>query len=227
MAKLKLWISPGACSLVPHILIREAGLDYELVVIDIIKEGGFPEKYRNVNPKLRLPILELGDGNNNNDDNVIITEVPAISTYISQQATDKHLFGKSELEAVRVYEWFNWLSGTVHERGFGAVFQPKSWSDDENAFPSISAKAREWVEICFADIEEKLAGIHSVGDSFTAADVFLYVIYRWGHLFELNMKERYPKWTELVNNVVKREAVISTVEKEGIPLVDDDRAKLK
>jgi glutathione S-transferase len=109
---LQLWASPGTCSLLPHILLYEIHADFELVVVDIVKEGGFPEKYKKLNPKRRLPILVFDDG-------TIITETVAISTRISQMAPDHRLLGANDLEVVRSYEWFNWLSGTFHERGFG------------------------------------------------------------------------------------------------------------
>ncbi|KAF2469511.1 thioredoxin-like protein, partial [Lindgomyces ingoldianus] len=93
----KLWISPGACSLGPHILFPEAGLDFETVRINAQK--GFPAEYAHINPKKRVPILQLGDD--------IITEAPAIMTWIAQQVPEKHLLGKTSLDIVRMYEWFN------------------------------------------------------------------------------------------------------------------------
>jgi glutathione S-transferase len=216
-AMLQLWVSPGACSLLPHILLYEIDADFELVVVDIVKEGGFPEKYKKVNPKQRLPILVLDDG-------TIITETVAISTRISQMAPDHRLLGANDLEVVRSYEWFNWLSGTFHERGFGGCFAPDRVADDESAFESVRRKSRAWIELCYADVEERLTGVHAVGNAFTAVDVFLYVIYRWGHLLKLDMKGTYPNYTNLVLEVTKRASVLKAVEKEGIPLIEDDRA---
>ena len=214
---LQLWVSPGACSLLPHILLHEIHADFELVVVDIVKEVGFPERYKKLNPKQRLPILIQ-------DDDIIITETVAISTRISQMAPDHHLLGVNDLEVVRSYEWFNWLSGTFHERGFGSFFSPNRIADDEIAFEPIRRKSLEWIKQCYADVEERLTGVHAVGDAFTAVDVFLYVIYRWGHLLKLDMKGTYPKYTNLVLEITKRASVLKAVEKEEIPLIEDDRA---
>lgn len=170
---IQLWVSPGACSLLTHILLNEIHADFELVVIDILKEGGFPETHKKVNPKKRLPILILDDG-------TIITETVAISTKISQMAPDHHLLGVDDLEVVRSYEWFNWLSGTFHERGFLGYFGPNNFADDEKAFDSIRRVSRIWIEKCYADVEQRLTVTYAVGNAFTAVDVFLYVIYRWG-----------------------------------------------
>ena len=166
---LQLWVSPGTCSLPPHIQLNEINADFELVVVDIVKEGDFPEKYKKINPKKRLPILILDDG-------TIITETVAISTRISQMAPNHHLLGTQDLEVVRSYEWFNWLSGTFHERGFSAFFSPNRFADDEAAFAPIRRTSRAWIEQCYADVEERLTGVHAVGDAFTAVNVFLYVI---------------------------------------------------
>ncbi|KXT12517.1 hypothetical protein AC579_10352 [Pseudocercospora musae] len=217
MAKLRLWLSPGACSLAPHVLLQESGLNFDILVIDITK-GGFPQKYRDINPKKRIPILQYDDQ--------VLTETTAIMTLTSRLAPEKHLFGKTDLDAARTYEWLNWLSGTVHERGLGALFSPEWYSDDKAAHDGIRKKSREWVDTCFGIIEERLQGIggeHAVKDVFTAADVFLWVMYRWGYLLKIEMDEKYPQWTKVVNKVVQREAVKAAVEKEGIPLIKDDR----
>lgn len=213
---LQLWISPATCSLLAHILLREIHAEFELVVVDISKEGGFPERYRKINPKMRLPILVEDDG-------TIITETVAISTRISQMAPSHHLLGATSLEVVRSYEWFNWLSGTFHERGFGGFFAPQRVADDEAAFEPIRRQSRAWILQCFADIEDRLTGLHAVGSAFSAVDCFLFVIYRWGHLLKLDMRGSYPKYTRLVMEVTKRPAVLEAVEKEGIPLIEDNR----
>lgn len=217
MVKLRLWLSPGTCSLAPHVLLQESGLEFDTLVLDVTK-GGFPAKYQNINPKKRVPILEY--------DEHIITETTAIMTAISLLVPEKHLFGKTDLDAVRTYEWLNWLSGTVHERGFGALFSPQWYSDDTACHASISKKSREWIEHCFGLIEERLkasGGEHAVNDTFTAADVFLWVVYRWGYLIKMEMEELYPSWTKVVAKVVQRKAVKAAVESEGIPVIRDDR----
>lgn len=185
-------------------------------MVDVVKEGGFPEKYKDINPKRRVPILILDDG-------TIITETVAISTKISQMAPDHHLLGASDLEVVRSYEWFNWLSGTFHERGFGSFFSPNRIADDEIAFDSIRRKSRAWIEQCYADIEERLTTVHAVGNAFTAVDVFLYVIYRWGYLLKMDMKGTYPNYTKLALEVAERPSVLKAIEIEGIPLIEDNR----
>jgi len=208
MATPKLWISPGACSLVPHIIIREAGIDFELVVINV--KAGFPNQHRNVNPKGRVPILQLGEET--------ITEVPAILTAISQFCPEKHLLGKTNLDIVRTYEWLNWLSGSLHAQAFGGIRRPHRWSDDEGTYDSIRAKGKknlvEWLDL----IEGKLKGTHAVGDDFTVVDAFLIVIYRWSNQAGIDMREKYPKITALVLEAARRESVAAALKKEGVDI---------
>jgi glutathione S-transferase len=206
MTTPKLWISPGACSLAPHIVLREAGIDFETVVINV--KAGFPQEYRHVNPKARVPILQLGGET--------ITEVPAILTAISQLCPDKHLLGTTNLEIVRTYEWSNWISGTVHGNGFGGLRRPHRFSDDPETYDSIKAKGRKTIEESFEFIEERLKGMHAVGDTLTAVDAYLLVIYRRGNETRINMRVKYPKYTSLVMEALKRESVEAAIKEEGI-----------
>lgn len=229
--KLKLWISPGACSLVPHILLNEANLPYELFVADVVKNNGFPEGYDHINWKKVVPFLEVRNSSDSDDQEkpILIAELPAICTYIHQLVPSAHVMGATNLDFVRVLEWFNWLTGIVHQRGFGGLFKPRMYSDDERAWPSIQKLARAHIETCFGEIEMQLRpdGAFAVGDGFTAVDAFLYAMWRWVHMYEMDLTP-YPKYKALVEGVViKRRSVLVTVEKEGIPLVDDDRANLR
>jgi glutathione S-transferase len=208
MTKPILWISPGACSLAPHIVIREAEIEFQTVVINA--KAGFPQEYRHVNPKGKVPIFQLGDET--------ITEVPAIMTAISQLSPNKHLLGKTNLEIVRTYEWCNWLSGTLHAQAFKSLRRPQQFSDDPQTYAAIKAKGRKTVEESFGYIEENLQGIHAVGDAFTAVDAYLLVMYRWGNETGIDMKVKYPTFASLVMEALKRDSVKAAIKEEGIEL---------
>ncbi|KAE9374817.1 hypothetical protein N431DRAFT_438220 [Stipitochalara longipes BDJ] len=208
MTKPILWISPGACSLAPHIVIREAGIDFETVMINV--KAGFPEEYRHINPKAKVPIFQLGDET--------ITEVPAILTAISQLAPNKHLLGKTNLEIVRTYEWCNWISGTLHGQAFKSMRRPHQFSDDPQTLDAIKAKGRKAVEDGLGYIEKKLQGIHAVGDDFTVVDAYLLVIYRWGNQAGIDMRVKYPNFTSLAEAGLERDSVKAALLKEGINL---------
>lgn len=207
---LKLWIFPGACSLVPHILLEECGLSYEASTVAIGKDG-ISEEYRSVNPKMRVPALVMGDE--------VITELPAIVTAISYLAHKYHFLGRNTMETVRSYEWLNWLSSQVHGQAWGSLVRPGRWSDDETAHAGIRAKSLQKLEAGFAEIDERLFSTHAVGDAFTAPDAYLYVLYRWGAWHGIDMRRKYPKFTALAEAVSQRPAVQMAIEAEKVALL--------
>jgi len=168
----------------------------------------FPESFRRVNPKMRVPVISL--------DGEVITEVPAIATAIASLAPEMHLMGRTALDTARVYEWMNWLSGTLHTGGFGHLYRPDRWSADPASFDGVKVKARELITECFDTIEGKLCGRFSTGGAFTAVDLYLFVFYRWGNRNGFDMKAKYPKYTALASNLVLRPAVRSALEAEQI-----------
>ena len=206
MAAIKLYYSSGACSLASHILLPETGMKFEAIKIDV--KAGAPEELRDINPKMRVPVLSLNGQT--------ITETPAIMTAISQLAPEKHLLGKTNFETVRVYEWLNWLSGTLHAQGFGGLFRPHRFSDDPTVYEAIKAKCLKTIEECFDMIETDLSSVHAVGDSFTAVDAFLYVFWRWGARSGTINMEKYPKFLKLVVNLAKRPSFQAVVDAEGL-----------
>ncbi|KAL2807916.1 hypothetical protein BJX63DRAFT_410798 [Aspergillus granulosus] len=213
MPDIKFFFAPNACSLAPHILLHEARLPYTPLQINYAGvELQFPPEYKSLNPKMRVPVIVV-DGD-------VITELPAVSTIISQLVPEKNFMGKTPLETVRVYEWMNYLSGTVHSAGLGHLFRPWRWTTDEDpkAHDGIKEKARENIIESFGYIEGKLDGIHAVGEGLTAVDAFLYPLYRWAKKSGINL-DAYPKYTALIEAMEKRESVQIVLVKEGIKAV--------
>lgn len=199
MPAIRLWYSPGACSLAPHILLNETGLPFEAIKVPIRESAHLTDAFIRLNPKKRLPVLALDDE--------VITELPAVATAIAHLAPERHLMGRSALDQTRVYEWMNWLSGTLHAQGFGCLWRPHRFSDVESVHASITAKGRGTIAECFAMIEDKVNGAHAVGDGFTGVDAFLIVFYRWGNLIGFDMAGAYPHYSALIQGLVERDAV--------------------
>lgn len=210
MPQIKLYYRPKTCALAPLILLHEAGLKF-VTVQPTLNGDQFSEELRLINTKMRIPVLLL--------DGETITEVPAVSAAIANLAPAMHLMGREPLDSLRVYEWMNWLSGTLHAKSFGPLFRPHRFSDDSAAFEGIKAKAMESINDCFDLIEEKLTDVYAVGGAFTVVDPFLFVFYRWGNnAAGLEMKDRYPKYTALVSNLLQRTAVKTALEAENLEL---------
>ena len=205
---IKLYLAPGACSLAPHILLREAGTSFEIERVSA--RNGLPEDFARINPKKRVPVLVLDDQ--------VITEVPAVMTAIAQMVPERKLVGKNDLEVVRSYEWMNWLSGWLHGVGFGMLWRPQRYSDDEKVLPVIREKGRKTVEEAFEMLEGKLMDTlpYAVGDGFTVVDAYLFVFWRWGCDIGVDMEKRFPRYKALVEKLVEREAVKKALAEEGI-----------
>jgi glutathione S-transferase len=153
------------------------------------------------------------------EDGSLLTELPALMTAISQLAPASNLLGGTQTETCRVYEWLNWLSGTVHDAAYGAWLRPARFLDDVGMHDALREKARRNIEGCYAMIEERLGsegGVWAVREGFTAVDVFLFPIYRWGnwHL-GLDMREMYPMFTALMGKVLALEGTRAALRAEG------------
>lgn len=205
---IELWYSSGACSLAPHILLHEIGVPFSTVETSVAKGANLTDEFARINPKKRVPVLAL--------DGEVITEVPAIATAIASLAPERHLLGRATLDRVRVYEWMNWLSGTLHGQGFAGLWRPQRFSDAPEAFASIQARGRRTIAECFDVIESRISGTYSTGGAFTAVDPYLLVFYRWGNGIGIDMSTIYPRYTSFAQGLVQRDSVAAALAAEGI-----------
>jgi len=209
MPKLQFYYAPGACSILPHILLHETGLEFEAIeVTRFDRHSEWLGGYKRINPKMQVPALAIDDE--------IVTENIAVCTAISNLVPEKHLMGKTPMEIARVYEWLSWLAINLHSGGFAHIFRPYRWSDDEAAHESVKQSALKRIEGIFEAVEERLVGVHAVGGSFTAVEPYLFVFYMWGMEVKFDMKAKFPKYTALVENLVQREAAKAVIRAEGI-----------
>ena len=208
---LTLYYSPGACSLVPHVLLHETGVPFEKVLASTSDGTTKSAAFKQINPKGRVPLLVI-DGD-------VLTEVPAISSYISSQKPELHLMGRNPMEQARVLEWFNWLSGTMHGQAVAGLFRPYRFTDDETAFPAISAKAKQTMTDGHQQIEAKLTGRDWVcGEYFSAADPMLLFILRMSNRLGFDVKTTYPAFTAWAKRMEARPAVQAMLNDEQISL---------
>jgi glutathione S-transferase len=215
--KIHLYVTPGSCSLASHIALVEVSLPFDTTDVGATRGKPFPKEYSHINPKARVPFLDI--------DGEVITETPAILTTISNLAPEKKLLGKTEMEKMRALEWMTWLCQTVHGHAFACIFQPRRFVGDdasEEVKEIVRAQGKKVVDENFTFIEGKLEGrTHTLGDAFTLVDAYLFVFYRWGNVLGMGMREKYPNYARLVDEVAKRESVKKTVEAEGISLLNE------
>ena len=166
---MKLYYSPGACSLSPHIVAREAGISIDLQKVDLktktLADGG--ASYVAVNAKGYVPALGLDDG-------TLITEGPAIVQYMADQKPDSGLAPKSGTkERLRLQEWLNFISTELH-KAMGTFFNPKAPDD-------WKAAVTERLGVRMDYVAKELAGKqYLMGDTFTVADGYLFTVASWG-----------------------------------------------
>ncbi len=164
---MKLYYSPGACSLSPHIALCEAGLAFEPVLAST-KTHKLPDgsDFYAINPLGYVPVLELDDGTR-------LREGPAIVQYIADQAPAKNLApANGTLARYRLQEWLN-LIGTEIHKGFSPMFNPAMPEEAKNI-------AREKLKSRLAWIDQQLAGKqYLMGDTFSVADGYLFTVTNW------------------------------------------------
>jgi len=196
---MKLYFSPGACSLADHIALIESGLPFETAKVDLAAkttEGG--EDYTTVNPKGYVPALRLDDGG-------VLTENIAILCYIADRAGK--LIPGGDLGRFRLLEALGYISTELH-KGFKPFFATDSSDDDK-------AKAKETLGKRFGFFEDKLAGQPFVlGDTFTVADCYLFVMLFWAiNKAGLDVP---PDLTRYYDRLAGRDAVVKALADEGL-----------
>ena len=178
---MKLYYSPGACSLSPHIVARELGIAVELKKVntkDKTFEGG--GDYWKVNARGYVPALELDNGQ-------VLTEGPAIVQYLADQKPDAGLAPKNgTIERYRLQEWLNFLTSEVHKQ-FSPLFKPNTPEDYKPIAKQNIATRFDW-------LDKQLAGKdYLMGKQFTVADAYLFVLLNWTRPTQIDLS----KWPNL------------------------------
>jgi glutathione S-transferase len=172
---MKLYYSPGACSLSPHIALAEAGLKADYVKVDLkAKKTESGDDYLKISPRGQVPTLGLDNGE-------ILTEGPAIVQYIADKAPDSKLApANGTMERYRLQEWLNFIGTELH-KGFGPLFNPATPDDAKAAAKDKLAKQ-------FAFVNDKLAGKdYLLGSQFSVADGYLFTISRWADAMKIDV----------------------------------------
>ena len=200
---MKLYYSPGACSLSPHIAMYEAGLAFEAIMAPT-KTHKLPDgsDYYAVNPLGYVPFLTLDDGRS-------LHEGPAIVQYIADQAPEKNLApANGTYERYKLQEWLN-LVGTELHRSFSPLFVPTT-------HPDTKATALERLQGRLKWVDGELAGKqYLMGDQFTVADGYLFTVTNWAGAVGLDISG-FPNLLAYRARVGARPGVIAAMKAEGL-----------
>ena len=200
---MKLYYSPGACSLSPHIALLEAGLPYDLVKVDLrAKKLENGDDYLKINPKGQVPALALDSGE-------LVTEGPVIVQMIADKVSAKNLApARDSAERYKLLEWLNFITGELH-KNFSPLFNPTIPDEVKNFF-----KDRIMGKFKYAD--SQLAGHdYLMGKQFTVADGYLYTMLRWadGNKLDLSGLKNLMAYKD---RVAARPRVQEALTKEGL-----------
>jgi len=200
---MKLYYSPGACSLSPHIVLREAGASFDLERVDLktkrTQAGG---DYLAINPKGQVPTLLLDDGE-------VLTEGPAIVQYIADRNPKAGLApAAGTMPRYHLIEWLNYITSELH-KSFGALFQPTT----PDAYKTI---VKEGLEKKFAYLEGRLAKQeYLLGDGFNVADAYLFTVLNWTHFLKIDISG-HPELKAYLARIGARPKVREALKAEGL-----------
>jgi glutathione S-transferase len=200
---MKLYYSPGACSLSPHIVASEAGISLELEKVDLAShktEGG--QDFTAVNPKGYVPTLRLDDGS-------ILTEGPAIVQYLADQKPATGLApAAGTMERYRLQEWLTFIGTELH-KSFGTLFNKASSDDAKQMAKANIAKRLSYLNDQLANRQFLLGG------NFTVADAYAFTIVNWTNFVGIDLKP-YANVGAYMARVGARPKVQETLKAEGL-----------
>jgi len=200
---MKLYYSPGACSMSPHIVLEESGLRYETERVNLkTKATETGADFNAINLRGYVPALLLDDGQ-------LLTEGPAIVQYVADRVPEKKLAPAwGSFERYRLQEWLT-FTGTELHKNFSPVYVPTSP-------PEWKAVARALLERRL-DAAGRLLGdrAYTVGDAFSVADAYLFTVLGWMRLIDIDIA-RWPNLADFHGRIGQRPAVLKVMRDEGL-----------
>jgi len=192
----------------PHIALREAGIEHELVPVLVAERQNYSPSYLTVNPRGRVPALAV--------DGKVYTEVPALLLYIASLNPRAGLLPAPASDAyARALEWLAWISSSLHV-GYAQIWRPERFLNAKVDPAPFTEEGAVRVRRFNLEIEARIGAGWLAGDRFSVADAYLLPFYRWGHRIGQPMRQECPKWRDWVQRVLARPAVRDVFEIEGL-----------
>lgn len=198
---MKLYYSPGSCSLAVHIVLREANLPHELAKVDLWKhKTASGDDYYQTNPKGTVPALEF--------EGSLLTEGPAITQFLADRYAPALVPANGTLERTRLHEMLNYLSSDYH-KSFTPLFYLAANADATDAQRPVIAK------LTYLNSVLACGRAYIMGDTFTIADAYLFVLTRWCAKFDISL-DAFSEFKGYMARVEARPAVKAALQAEGI-----------
>ena len=201
---MKLYYSPGACSLAAHILLNEINVDFDLERVDLkthkTEKGA---DYYEINPKGYVPALEINPG-------LILTENVAVLPFIAQHDAGQDLIPPSGLGRAKVLEWLGYLNSELHDE-YAVFFDPKITEDEKVRGYATIDKMLKYID----DYLAKSDYDYLVNDRFGPADAYLFVLTNWSKVIHHDLTQ-FTNIVALRNKVAERQSVQIAMRDEGL-----------
>lgn len=204
---MKLYYTPGACSIGIHVLLEEIGKPYELAKVDL--KGGEQRRppFSELNPKGKVPTLQRDDGS-------VVTEYPVIAHWLAKTNPETGLMPAGEEAELRAAEAMDYCVATLHMQGFTRLFRPGNFSANEAEHDAVRAKGREMVEQGYAIMDKRMEGRDWVAGEYSLADSALFYVEFWGvKQMGISLPSNLAGHFE---RMMARPAVQRTMEQEGL-----------
>jgi len=200
---MKLYYTPGACSLSPHIVLLEAGLPFSLEKVDLkTKKTEKGTDFLTINSKGGVPALQLDNGQ-------VLTEGPAVVQYLADLKPETGLAPPpGSFERYRLMELLNYITSELH-KSFGALFNPGISADWKAATLANLDKKFQWLTIYLGN------KTYLLGDAFTVADAYLFTVLSWSSHFGIDLA-KYHVLTAYLARVGHRPKVQEALKAEGL-----------
>jgi glutathione S-transferase len=200
---MKLFYTPGACSLSPHIALLEAGLPFTLSKVDLkIKKLESGEDFNTINAKGYVPALQFDDGQ-------VLTEGSAIVQYIADQKPAAGLApAAGTVERYRLQEWLNFITAELH-KPMGSMFNPAQAPEWKESVKATLSKRLDWLS---KQLEGKQ---YLMGEKFSIADGYLFTILNWAGMVKFDLAQ-WPLIQQYAARVGQRPKVVEALKAEGL-----------
>lgn len=200
---MKLYYSPGACSLAPHIVLNELAQPYELEMVDLAaKKTETGADFTAVNGKGQVPTLDLGKGE-------VLTEVATILQYLADKAQTARLFPAfGSMDRYRAMETLNFVASDLH-KGLGSLFNPAMPEEGKKAIIARVQRSLGWLD------KQLASKPYLLGDSYSVADAYAFTVLGWTKFVNVDLSP-YAHIVAYLDRVGQRPAVQAALKKEGL-----------
>lgn len=209
---MKLYYAPGSCSQAAHVALEETQRRFETQRVSLRDGAQHEAWFREINPRGRVPALELDSGS-------VITETPAILTLIADWSPRSQLLPPAHDLPCRgrALEWMAWLS-TGPQIAVAQVWRPERFLAEGDDPAALQAAGRSYLTEAFAEIDRRIAGPWAIAAGYCVVDPYLLVFYRWAQRLGFDTADQYPRWSAQTDALLERPAVQRVLAREGIAL---------